>query len=349
MQLLRIFRSNFQLATSLVGLVAGLTAFHIPDSARADDGASTGGGRIIVEGLVLWRDKIDGGPLTGNDGGPGLNIDADDLDPSDGLGLRIFGEASSNRLSFLPAGWSWQVGGMFVSGIKGDLRGFDPNEDTTATYAEDLGGVVSPQLSDGNSDEIGSITLDHSTTLAGTESNWLTPNGSVLGGRAFIGSRFIHFREELEATLFDDFPASDNNHNIFIRTRNNMYGVQIGWEGYVPVGSSISIGGRFAGGLFANSVERHRAFRDQDTPENAFQDDLEETEFSQMLEANPKINFDLGGGVSLFVGGTVIWLNDVSQAASHWSSMLNLVDNNIRADEDVLLYGVSAGMIFKFD
>lgn len=330
-----------------MALVAGLPAGN--SGALAGDGATEGGGRIVVEGLVLWRDKIDGGALTGEEGGPGVAIDADDLDPDEGLGLRVFGELSSSRLGFLPAGWSWQVGGMFVSGIKGDFRADDPNENTTATYAEDLGGIESPPLSDGNSDQIGQIKLEHSTTLAGTESNWLTPNGSVLGGRAFVGSRFIHFREELEATLFDNFPPDDNNHNVSIRTRNNMYGLQLGWEGSIPVGSGVSIGGRFAGGIFANNIERHRAFRDQDTPNNAYQDDLEETEFSQMLEANPKISFDLGGGASLFVGGTVIWLNDVSQAATHWSNMLNLDDNDIRADEDVLLYGVSAGMTFKFD
>jgi hypothetical protein len=311
--------------------------------------ASTGGGRIIVEGIVLWRNDVDGGPLTGNDGGQGVIVDADDVDPDEGFGIRIMGEASAGQIGFLPAGWSWQVGGMFVSGIKGEITAADPNENTSATYVADLGGIVSPGLSDADSDQLGLISVEHSTTLAGTESNWMMPHGSLLGGRAFIGSRWVHFREELEAFVADAFPPSNDNHNVFIRTRNNMYGVQLGWEGYVPLGSGISIGGRFAGGLFANSIERDRAFRDQDTPSNAHNDGVSEVEFSQMLEANPKIMFDLGGGVSLTVGGTVIWLNDVSQAATHWSNMLNLNDNDVRADDDVLLYGVTAGLTFKFD
>ncbi len=130
---------------------------------------------------------------------------------------------------------------------------------------------------------------------------------------------------------------------------NNLYGVQAGWEGYFKVSSSISFGGRFAGGLFLNRVERERSFFDQDTPGNAYSDEINDNEFSQMLEANPRILVDIGNGVALSLGGTVLWLNDISQASPHFSSLLNQDDKDTRADEDVLFYGFTAGLTIKFD
>lgn len=336
------------LAVACLGLSGSLS------EARAQESAVPSGGRIVVEGLVLWRDEPNGKPFTGSSsGGPAVvSASPGDFDPDAGAGIRVLADIPSSAIGgLLPPGWALQLGGMFASGIEGNIAGSDPNEDTDTTYSSDLGGIVSPSLSDADAEEIGGIELDLKTTLAGSESNYLTPDGSVLGGRAYFGTRFIHFRENLNATVFDDFPpgSGTDNHNIGIDVTNNLFGVQLGWEGYVPLSSGISIGGRFAGGLLANFVERDRSLFDVDSADNRYSDSLSETEFSQMLEANPKLLFDLGNGASLTVGGMVLWLNEVSQSSSHWSNMLNLDDRNIRANDDVLFYGASAGLSFRLN
>lgn len=304
--------------------------------------------------MALWRDDPNGGPFTGSSSGGANVISArpEDFGSETGGGVRVSAEMPSSALfGLMPQGWSWQFVGMYASGIDGGIAGSDPNEDTDTTYSSDLGGIVSASLSDADAEEIGAIRLQLSTTLAGTESNYLAPHGSAFGGRFFGGTRFIRFREELDATVFDTFPAGSgtDNHRIGIDVTNDLYGVQAGWEGYVPLAPGVSVGGRVAGGLFANRVERRRRLFDQDTPANRYTDNLTETEFSQMVEVNPKVLIDLGSGATLTLGGTVLWLNDVSEASPHWSNMLNLGDRSSRAGEDVLFYGATAGLSFRLN
>jgi hypothetical protein len=339
--------------------LCGIAAVLGLASASAAAHAGSGDSSISIEGLSLWRSDYEGGKLTGDDGGSGTPADpfgivtkTADFDPGAEAGIRIMANIPARVLGgLLPAGYSWQLGAMYAKGFDGDISLDDPAENTSATYVEDLGGIVDPKFSDANSDQIGAMRMQIYTTLAGYESNVVTPVDSVFNGRAFLGTRFILLSETLSAKLFDDFPANsnDNNHLDGIDVQNNLFGVQAGWEGYFKVASNVSVGGRFAGGLFANHITRDRSFFDQDTPGNAYSDQISDNKFSQMLEANPKVIIGLSEGIDLTIGGTVLWINDVSAAATHWSNLLNLNDKDIRADSDVLFYGVSAGLTFTFN
>lgn len=343
------FQKRFRDASlaTVIGM-AGLAA-SVP--ALAQDAPTAAKARFVIEGMSLWRNSYEGGRFTDSDpGSVGIISDVGDLDPDTTAGIRFLGEIPASALGgMLPPGYALQFVAMYAKGFEDRIRFDDPNENTSTTYVADLGGIVDPSLDDANSDQLGRFFLDINTTLWGYESNTLTPAGSVLGGRAFFGTRFIHFSEALRATSFDDFPPSDNNHHVSIDVDNNLYGLQAGWEGYFKVGSVVAVGGRVAGGLFLNRATRERSFTDQDTPGNAYSDDLTENEFSQMLEANPRILISLSDNVALTLGGTVLWVNDVSSAATHWSNMLNLNDRDIRADDDVLFYGFTAGLTINLN
>jgi hypothetical protein len=132
---------------------------------------------------------------------------------------------------------------------------------------------------------------------------------------------------------------------VAIQTDNYLLGLQAGFEGMVDLGGGAKVGGSIKAGLFANQAERMRSFisRNQ-TQARAQQNSLDGTAFAQGIEINPRVEIALAEGVTFNIGGTLLWLNNVTGAFPHFATVTDLEDRNIRAKDDVLFYGMQAGL-----
>lgn len=327
-------------ALAIAGMVS--TACAASAWGRAGDN----GQYFMIEGLYLERDDTGGDAFTQDAGGgvtPFQLITADDVAPEGSGGLRVTAQ-------FDAFGQKWQASAFGVVPFDGEVfvSGLDPNGaagETDATYANILGQDVNTS----NSEEFHAIDAHLESELWGAEFSWV----KNLGGYGMnnidllAGVRFIRFGDELTTVIFDeedDLITPDFVDRVGINVENNLVGLQIGLQGMWDVSSSVSIGGSIKGGIAANFVTRDRSFSSDNDALNGYSNGNDDTGFAQFAEFNPRVDVALSDTATLSIGGTVLWLNDVSEAPSHFQTVSDRDDANIRDDDDELIYGASIGL-----
>jgi len=313
---------------------------------------------ISVEAMALKRSDLKDVPLTG----PGLAgtpprrfpfvaFTTDELSGQDfSPGLR----ASVNANMF---NQPIELSGFFLSTIERDQTKLDLGQG--AASPENTNALFHPENDPGadidstNSENIYGLVAHHQTKLYGAEANVLNSFG--IPGLS-LGARGIYYGEELAITTLeeaDDVPggadANPNRDQVTIRTDNSLLGFQAGFQGMFAVNPYVSVGGSVEGGLYANRVERRRTFRSANDPARFQDNKIDDTVFAQAVEVNPRVEIRLSETMTLSAAGTFLWLNNVSDAVSHYSKATDLQDTNIRADEDVFFWGGSLGLKIALD
>jgi hypothetical protein len=326
-------------ALAIAGMVSSMGAVS------AYGAAGDNGQFVIIEGLYLQKDDGDTIAFTApDDPGPFNLITTDELDLDATGGARITAQ-------FAAFGSTWQASGFGVVSFDQDLFVSNlnvPGNNTDTTYAEFVGGSDLSQAQPENSDSIHALELGLEADLWGAEFSWV----KNLGGYGWnnidflVGVRYLHYGEELSSSVFDDANDLTGDNDIddaFIGVDNDLIGLQIGLQGMWQVSSNISIGGSLKGGVAANFVDRERSFVEQDGG-LAYADSHDDTGFAQFAEFNPRLDIALSESATLTIGGTVLWINETSRAASHYETLADTTDSNLRDDDDELLYGASIGL-----
>lgn len=309
--------------------------------------ASDNGQYFIIEGLYLEKDDGDTIALTASDDGvsPFALVTTGDLDLDATGGARATAQ-------FAAFGHTWQASAFGVVSFDQDffISDLEPGSNTDTTYAEFTGGNDPGDAFPENSDEIHALGLSLEAELWGAEISWV----KNLGGYGWdnidllVGVRYIHYGENLSSSAFDspnDLTGDDDIDTAFIGIDNDLVGLQIGLQGMWQVSSNISIGGSLKGGLAANFVDRERSFVDQDgAPSLIYADSRDDTGFAQFAEFNPRIDIALSETATLTIGGTVLWINETSRAASHYETLADTADASVRDGDDELFYGASIGL-----
>jgi hypothetical protein len=326
-------------ALAIAGMVSSMGAVS------AWGAAGDNGQFVTIEGLYLQKDDGDSIAFTAPDGGgPFALVTTDDLDLDATGGARITAQ-------FAAFGSTWQASGFGVVSFDQDffISDLEPGSNTDTTYAEFIGGSDGSSGQPENSDEIHALDLGLEADLWGAEFSWV----KNLGGYGWnnvdflVGVRYLHYGEELTSAAFDspnDLTGDDDIDSAFIGVDNDLVGLQIGLQGMWQVSSNVSIGGSLKGGLAANFVDRERSFVDQDGVGLAYADNHDDVGFAQFAEFNPRVDIALSETATLTIGGTVLWINETSRAASHYETLADTTDGNLRDDDDELLYGASIGL-----
>lgn len=321
------------------------------------------GGAMTVEGILLAREDLDSVPFTGPNATAGAGQEftpftSDDLDGSEispGLRMTLRGkmldmpieasaffmmpfELSANRLDL----------GNTTNRMTGTCAPNAAVNCTNAIYANDPGSDIDTI----NSENIAGLLIHHETKLFGGELSALTPFG-IEG--VTLGPRFIYFGEQLGSHSIQreqDIPfdaSSPRRDRVSVRTDNFMYGLQAGVEGMFHVGGGLSIGGSVKGGLYLNDVQRYRSFRSVNQTVRRQESDDDGKQFSQAIEVNPRLEYRLNDTVTLTAAGTFLWLSNVSEAVSHYGTVTDLDDHDVRANGDVYFYGGTVGVKIALD
>ncbi len=297
--------------------------------------------KTLVEGMVLWRDSSDATHLTGphNTTAGFTPFTSSELgigdNASPGLRATFQGEILGQPMEFS----GFYVFPFLTELEKADLSsgGTSTTPTTNAAYANDAGGDIANYT---NSQNIGRLFAHHGTKLFGAEVN--ARDALELPGFLF-GARTLYFGEYFNPVTWKN--SNTTRDAVAIHTDNYLLGLQVGLEGMTDLGGGIRLSGSVKAGLYANQVGRLRSFisRNQ-TQARAQQSSLDDTVLAQGVEFNPRIEIELAKGVVFSAGGTLLWLNGVSGALSHFATVTDLQDTNIRAKDDVLFYGAQTGL-----
>lgn len=329
----------------------------LEDAGAARSGEEQGGnlevrksdrGVLTIEGLLLRRKDLTDVPFTkqGETGTSFARFDSSELNSNEFTA----GVRATLKAEFFDQ--PVEISGFYLDPIGQEIRKFGFGAaaaafDTDAVY-EGVPGTDIPVLT--GSDNIDGMAVSHQTRLYGAEANLLRPFG--LPG-FLIGVRGISFGEDFNATAIDEGsipPAGLTRDHVSIRSDNRLLGIQVGLAHMFDLGDSVRVGGSVKAGLFNNFIDQRRTFVSELRDDlRSYDRSLSGDVFAQGIEFNPRVELKLAEGVLLSATGHFLWLNNVSEAVTHYASSADLDDRNLRADGDTYFYGGSLGLTFLLE
>ncbi len=314
---------------------------------RADVDDAPFATNLTLEWLNLYRKSPNAIPLTGPFGAtPYVPLTSTDLlndkTLAPALRARLETEILQQPVEFSAFFGFPQVTQSLFTGLSTGTAG-GASLRTNAIYGNDPGGDISNYI---NSNAISQLYVSHSSHLFGGEASVKEAFG--IPGVTF-GIRGLYYGEDL-STVTQRFGSTTAIDAVTVQTRNYMLGPQIGFDRMFDIGSGIRIGGNAKIGFLGNFVERERSFLSRNqTQARAQQNFTDGFKFSQVVEVNPRVEIPLGRGVTFNVGGTFMWLNNVSTAFPHFGTVTDLQDLDLRANNRVFYYGIQAGVTIQLD
>ncbi len=171
------------------------------------------------------------------------------------------------------------------------------------------------------------------------------------GLKTFAGARFINvgndFSGSASSAFSDSFDGSVDT--LASSVTNRLVGAQFGVSGRKRLGKNVIVSGRLALGAFANFIDSDSNFSTTGATASSFNNNGSDSGFAQMVEFSPTMHVRLQEQMYLSFGGTVMWLNGISQVTQDASSALRNGDAGIQADDSYLFYGAKATFNWKFN
>jgi len=301
---------------------------------------------LMIEGLVLGRDGLTGDSYT--QPSSSLQLAPGDLTPGVGGGVRAMAEFPVDSVGPLGAG-SIQIGGFYAGGFNAGGVLNAGSDSLFINYGSDVDPGSDENDPDPHQDAY-ILDISQDSSVGGAEINFVTMPAGEGVPSFFAGAGFLHFGEDFDAAIQDDSSPSGYDESFTIGTTNNLVGGQIGFTGFADMGNGVRIGGRVAGGLYANFVSRERDFSGSPTAGNpSFSDSVDDVVFAQSVELSPRVAVDLNDNVELTAGGMLLWLNGVSEASSQFMTVTDQDHADVGANGSVLFYGASIGLKVKLN
>ncbi len=301
-----------------------------------------------AEGMAMWR-----GGFTRNglvlDTTLNKNFDSSIVEPDGAAaGMRAYIEKK------IGGGRSVELGGFFTAPSSRSALLTNSSELLFAAY-DTFYNPANPSFSNSNVAYSGAYT--YSTQVMGVEANYkmpfyaLGPNVNVFGG-----VRWIRLKDGFSSWVSDDLASfqglATNNDYATIRMTNDLFGLQIGLQGMMPVGNGFAVGGRGAFGLYANSIERNFSFFSQNGSTglavNPFANTTNTTAFAQALELMPRVEYAFARNWVAFVSGQYLMLHGVGDVTSGYGDFGRVPGGTLTTDNTAHFYGVSGGLKVSF-
>lgn len=368
---LPVFDSAIRAAFVVTGCILVLAQFAGPATAQEaetgaadiadteDNDSAVGGGSdsaLTIEGLIIARSKLDDVPFTGRgiQGGaptPFIAFGAQDLEGDD----VTFGARATLRGDILDQPFEFStffMAPMLNEGTRINL-GSEAGNPANTNAVFHLENNPADQFNSTNSENIFAMAVRHETQLFGGEVNIVKPFG--IPGLLF-GPRAIYFGEDLGVTAMEEtddvpgfVPQGTARDQVSVRTDNWLLGFQAGLQGMFDLSDDLRIGGSVKAGIYDNFVSRRRTFFSLN--QSVRRQDLSDSDdvLAYAVEVNPRVELRVADGVFLSASGNFLWLDNVSEATSHFASVTNPNDRDARANGDVFFYGGSLGLTMEFD
>ncbi|MDF1843344.1 MAG: hypothetical protein P1U77_18055 [Rubripirellula sp.] len=157
-----------------------------------------------------------------------------------------------------------------------------------------------------------------------------------------IGFRYINLDDDLGVTI----TSTPTNYDYSALTRNNLYGLQIGWLGGPRVcWGGIIVSAAAKGGVYANAVRHNAAL---DTGAIALPIRESNTNLSWMAEASLLAELPLTRCLSVTGGYTVLWFDQIAVASDQLPQSDFFNGSGYDDGGTALLHGAVGGIELRF-
>lgn len=181
-------------------------------------------------------------------------------------------------------------------------------------------------------DDVTRVDAGYSSQLQSFELN----AGGNLGesGRAFLGLRYIDVEEDFSLFVVDDLPNDDATYNV--KTRNYLFGPQIGGSWVAAATDSLSLDVHGKAGLLLNLFDVSTTVVQSGGPQPAFAENRQNEEgVGTILELGAMLRYHVSDSMQFRVGYEFMAVNGVALA----------IDQNPDSSDvgSILYYGPSVG------
>ncbi len=157
-----------------------------------------------------------------------------------------------------------------------------------------------------------------------------------------IGFRYINLDDDLGVTI----TSAPTNYDYSALTRNNLYGMQIGWLGGPRVcWGGIIVSAAAKGGVYANAVRHNAAL---DTGAIALPIRESNTNLSWMAEASLLAELPLTRCLSVTGGYTVLWFDQIAVASDQLPQSDFFNGSGYDDGGTALVHGAVGGIELRF-
>lgn len=254
---------------------------------------------------------------------------------------------------------SIQFGGFRVGGLGAGVQsstetvGIERTRKIAAVVGE-CGRVISPAttITVFDQEEVAAAS-DQSEDFGGVEFNLtfkdMMPKDFMPGFRTFAGARFITIGNNYSGTTQAGFSNDDGGRSsdyAAADVTNRLMGAQFGVVGRKLLSRDLMVTGRLAFGAFANLVENNATYLGGTS---TFADQTTESRFAQMIEFSPTLHVRLERNMFLSFGGTLMWLNGISQVPDSPTAALRSGGRYTDDDSSYLYYGAKTTFRWNFE
>ncbi len=254
---------------------------------------------------------------------------------------------------------SIQFGGFRVGGLGAGVQsstetiGIERTRKIAAVVGE-CGRIISPAttITVFDNEEVAAAS-DESEDFGGVEFNLtfkdMMPKDFMPGFRTFAGARFLTIGNNYSGTTqagFSNDGGGRSGDYAAAEVTNRLMGAQFGVIGRKLLSRDLMVTGRLAFGAFANLVENNATYLGGNS---SFDDQGTESRFAQMIEFSPTLHVRLEKNMFLSFGGTLMWLNGISQVPDSPAAALRSGGRYTDDDSSYLYYGAKTTFRWNFE
>ncbi len=195
------------------------------------------------------------------------------------------------------------------------------------------------------------IASHYSSSLQSFEWNLSRPVAQGPAGgpiRLVAGVRHLQVREKLNTRFTSLLTPPISTEDYRIRTRNHLYGLQLGLDASLSGDCRHCVEGYARAGLYANDARNRSALMNYVSPPATFAERDRDTDLAFVGELGINANYRLRDNVSIFAGYRVLWIDGVALASDQVASTNFAPGTSMNNSGDVLYHGARFGLEIWF-
>lgn len=163
------------------------------------------------------------------------------------------------------------------------------------------------------------------------------------------GFRYVNFKEkfEIHSIPFDLMPLNASDYKI--RTKNDLYGFQLGMKFEQPLSERFGFKLHGKAGIYGNSAENKTFFGDRNNTVILRDTRTKKSGVAFLGELSLSGYYKINESLSFVAGYNVMWIDQIARAVDHLDFSMNRNSSKfVNLNEDALLHGVNVGFEFAF-
>jgi hypothetical protein len=161
-----------------------------------------------------------------------------------------------------------------------------------------------------------------------------------------FGFRFLDWHEQLKIASTDNTTATTSDYSV--KTGNNMYGGQVGWNGDIDLGIGVTTV-KMRGAFFGNQANQQTSLNDFGNTFNVLNTNNSSSGATSLAELGFSHTLSPNEHIEVRIGYNFMWIHGLARAPGNVD--LSFGPNTgtiVQMHDDVFLHGASVGSTFRW-